>query len=339
MKSHVMTWLMAFMLTATLVKAEPPQAMIEAAKQEGQLVNWGGFSNSDFREYAKRFNQKYPFIKMENWASSTDTTRERVWSDFYAKRNSWDVAIGGNRGMIDDWIKAGVIRKWSVPSLAQIHKTAKDPQGYWAIPHASVVVPGAYNTNLVSAKEAPKSYEDFLDPRWRGKLAITVKVSNYVSLAQPEGWGKEKVKAYVTRLAANKPQIFKGRTQMVALLAAGEFPVATSNVALHTVKRLQEKGAPLAWVKAGPLVFAGASAVMSAHAAHPNAAYLWLDWLLSPEGSKASEEIEDKGNPFPGSGSQQSEAIKGLAFVVTDETFQIENEAFTKELNGLLGIK
>jgi iron(III) transport system substrate-binding protein len=191
----------------------------------------------------------------------------------------------------------------------------------------------------VSAKDAPKSYEDFLNPKWRGKFAITVKVSNYVSLAQPEGWGKEKVKAYITRLAANKPQITKGRTQMVALLAAGEFPLATSNVALHSVKRLQEKGAPIEWVRAGPLVFAGAAATMSARAPNPNAAYLWLDWLLSAEGSKASEEIESKGNPFPGSGSQQSEAIKGLPFVVTDEMFQIDNEAFTKELNNLLGIK
>jgi ABC-type Fe3+ transport system substrate-binding protein len=86
-------------------------------------------------------------------------------------------------------------------------------------------------------------------------------------------------------------------------------------------------------------VFAGAAATMSARAPNPNAAYLWLDWLLSAEGSKASEEIESKGNPFPGSGSQQSEAIKGLPFVVTDEMFQIDNEAFTKELNNLLGIK
>jgi iron(III) transport system substrate-binding protein len=339
MKSHVISWFNLFMLIGTLAQAEPPQSVIDAAKREGKLTNWGGFSNSDFREYEKRFNKRYPFIKMANWASSTDTTRERIWSDFYAKRDSWDVAIGGNRGMIDDWIKGRVVRQWSVPSLARIHKTAKDSQGYWAIPHAAVVVPGAYNTTLVSAKDAPKSYEDFLDPKRRGKFAITVKVSNYVSLAQPDSWGKEKVKAYITRLAANKPQITKGRTQMVALLAAGEFPVATSNVALHTVKRLQEKGAPIEWVRAGPLVFAGAAAVMSARAAHPNAAYLWLDWLLSPEGSKASEEIEDKGNPFPGSGSQQSEAIKGLPFVVTDESFHMENEAFTKELNNLLGIK
>ena len=339
MKPHVISWLTLFLLIGSLAYAEPPQSVIDAAKREGKLINWGGFSNADFREYAKRFNQRYPFIKLENWASSTDVTRERVWSDFYAKRNSWDVAIGGNRGMIDEWIKAAVIRKWSVPSLAQTHKTAKDPQGYWAIPHASVVVPGAYNNNLVSAKEAPKSYDDFLDPRWRGKFAITVKASNYVSLAQPEAWGKEKVKAYITRLAANKPQITKGRTQMVALLAAGEFPLATSNVALHSVKRLQEKGAPIEWVRAGPLVFAGAAAVMSARAPNPNAAYLWLDWLLSAEGSKASEEIESKGNPFPGSGSQQSQAIKGLPFVVTDEMFQIDNEAFTKELNNLLGIK
>jgi ABC-type Fe3+ transport system substrate-binding protein len=126
---------------------------------------------------------------------------------------------------------------------------------------------------------------------------------------------------------------------MMSLLAAGEFPIATGDVVLHRMHQLIKKGAPLEWVRASPVLFTGGSIVMSKNAPHPNASYVWLDWLFSPEGVKALEEVTTKGSPFPGSGSSQSEAVKGLSYLREDEKYINENKEFHRELQKILGIR
>jgi ABC-type Fe3+ transport system substrate-binding protein len=101
---------------------------------------------------------------------------------------------------------------------------------------------------------------------------------------------------------------------MMALLAAGEFPIATGDVVLNRINQLTRKGAPLDWVRTSPVLFTGGSVVLSKYAPHPNASFLWLDWLFSPTGVKSLDEITTKGILFPGNGSQQAAAVKGLLF-------------------------
>ncbi len=287
----------------------------------------------------QRFHQTYPFIEIDYWRGGPNALAERVWSDSSSGAHAWDVLYGGDDAQ-PALIKSGLLQKWSVPGLANVHKTAKDSDGYWVTLGGSVSVAAAYNTNLVSAKEAPKSWDDLLNPKWKGKIALNAeRIDAYMILTQPGGWGKEKVRAYVTKLAANKPQIIKGRVQMMALLAAGEFPVATGDVVLHRINQLTKKGAPLDWVRANPVLFTGGSIVLSKYAPHPNASYLWLDWLFSPPGVKALDEITTKGSPFPGSGSQQANAVKGLSFIREDEKYGNENIEFKKELQKILGIR
>ena len=279
MKSQIMSWFTLFILIGTFANAEPPQSVIDAAKREGKLVNWGGVPAILTSASMRRDSINGTPLSSWKIGLAQQTRRESGSGRFLFEALFVDVTIGGSSGMMDDWIKAGVIRKWSVPSLAQIHKTAKDSQGYWAIPHAAVVVPGAYNTNLVSAKDAPKSYEDFLDPKRRGKFAITVKVSNYVSLAQPNHGGKKRSK----RISADWP-LTNLKLQRAALrwwpcwprvgFPGSDFQCGSSYRKAPAAKRGSDRMG-----QGRSLVFAGAAAVMSARAAHPNAAHLWLDWL------------------------------------------------------------
>lgn len=329
---------MLFLCLGSLVGAAPRQSVIEAAKKEGKLVWWAALSPLEAVKMIERFNQLYPFVKVDYWRGTTDAKAERVWAEYQSGRHTWDVVSGGEPTDYPPWIKAGIIQKWSVPGLAKLPKEVKDPEGYWAIVEVAVGVPAAYNTNLLSPKEAPKSWEDLLDPKWKGKVAITTQLDRYVVLSQPGGWGKEKVRDYVRRLAANKPIITKNRTQMMALLAAGEFPIGSEAAALHRISEQTKKGAPIDWVRAGPLVFTGGAEIMSKNAPHPNAAQLWLDWVFSPEGIRAYGEASYKGSPFPGSGTQTAEAIKGLPYLVRDPRYYIENQEFKKELQRLLGI-
>jgi len=317
----------------------PPQNVIEAAKKEKKVVWWSIMSPPEANGMIERFHRTYPFIEIDYWRGGPNALAERVWSDSNAGSHSWDVLYGGDDAH-PALIKAGLLNKWSVNGLETIHKSARDPNGYWATLGGSVSVAAAYNTNLISAKDAPKSWNDLLNPKWKGKIALNAeRIDAYIILTQSGGWGKDKVREYVTKLAANKPQIIKGRVQMMALLAAGEFPIATGDVVLHRINQLTRKGAPLDWVRSSPVLFTGGSIVLSKYAPHPNASYVWLDWLFSPAGVKALDEITTKGSPFPGSGSQQAAAVKGLSFIREDENYGNQNKEFKEELQKTLGIR
>jgi len=325
---------LVFSLLSSLAHAAPAD-VIEKAKAEAKLVWWGGGTESEDREFIKRFNQKYPFIAVEQWNTSSKATQERVWAEFTAKKYSWDVVTGGGRAA-KDWVKAGVMQKWSVPGLARLPTEARDSNGYYAAFGFNVSVP-VYNTSLVSPQDAPKNWEDLLDPKWKGKLAVPEVMDMWVVLAQPNVWGKEKTLNYVTKLAANQPKIL-GWTPALTLVGAGDLHI-TVEAFLFRAMANKKKGAAIELVKADPLIGKGPKSFLSVKPPHPNAAHLWLDWVYSPDGERAIDEILNKGNPAAGSGSRQAQLIKGQRFVYEDENFYFANKEFQQELKNKFGIK
>jgi iron(III) transport system substrate-binding protein len=181
-----------------------------------------------------------------------------------------------------EWIKRGIVEKLPPDGMKQMPARAKDPNGYWAQMGGNVTVP-AYNTNFVSAKGRAEILGGFAQSQMERKLGLHIDPRMWQVLSQPEGWGKEKVVNYITRLAQNKPQLIRSNTQNVALLLAGEFPIAV-NVFLYRVLQYKDKGAPVEWARVNPVVISGSAFIKSKKGPNPNAAYLWLDWIFSPEG-------------------------------------------------------
>ncbi|MBI2985163.1 MAG: extracellular solute-binding protein [Deltaproteobacteria bacterium] len=335
MRFFVAFWFIFSPLLVSLVEAGQPQSIIEGAKKDGRLIWWGGGTEAEDREFIKRFNQTYPFIKVEQWNTSSKATQERVWAEFIAKKYSWDVVTGGGRSALD-WVKAGMLQKWSVPGLANLPAAAKDPNGYYAAFGFNVSVP-IYNTNLISPNEAPKSWEDLLNPKWKGKIAVPDLLDIWVALAQPGVWGKEKVKNYVTKLAANQPKILSYTTGLT-LVVAGDLHISTEAFLFRTMVN-KDKGASIDFVRVNPVIGKGPRSFLSKNPPHPNAALVWLDWVYSPEGEKAIDEILNKGNPSPESNTRQAKLVKGLRYVHGDDDFYVANKDFHQELKNLFGIK
>ena len=324
-------------LLVAVAHAAPPSQVVDAAKREGKLIWWTSGSANDSRALAKRFNERYPFIQVETWTATGEDASQKIWAEHNANRHGWDVSLGADIQLhYDEWIKRGIVEKLPPEGLKPLPVRAKDPNGYWAQMGGNVTVP-AYNTNLVSAKEAPKSWEDLLLPKWKGKLGLYIDPRNWQVMSQPEGWGKEKVLAYISRLAQNKPQLIRSNTQNMALLLAGEFPIAV-NVFLYRVLQLKEKGAPVEWARVSPVIISGSTFIKSKKGPHPNAALVWLDWIFSPDGVKSVDELTFKGSPFPGSGTSQSEAIKGLSYVVRDGDYYGKTQDFGRQLQKILGV-
>ncbi len=322
-------------LLPILAYAGPPPDVIEKAKTEGEVVWWGGSTEAQDREFIRRFNQKYPFIKVEQWNTSSNATQERVWAEFTAKKFSWDVVTGGTRAA-QDWIKAGVMQKWTVPGLSRLPAEARDPDSYYAAFGFNVSIP-AYNTKLISAEDAPKSWKDLLDPKWKGKIAAPDVMDMWVVFAQPNVWGKPKTLEYVTLLAANQPKLLSW-TPALTLVSAGDLYITVEALLFRAIAN-KAKGAPIELVKANPLAGRGPKTFLSVKPAHPNAALVWLDWVYSSDGEKAVDEVLDKGSPFPGSNSRQAQIIKGVRFAYEDDAFYKSSKPFQKELKSKFGIK
>jgi iron(III) transport system substrate-binding protein len=213
---------------------------------------------------------------------------------------------------------------------------ARDPNGYFAAFGFNISVP-VYNTNLVSAKDAPKSWEDLLDPKWKGKLAAPDLMDMWVVFAQPNVWGKEKTMNYVTKLAANQPKILSW-TPALTLVAAGDLHLTAEALSFRVMAN-KEKGAAVEIIKANPLVGRGPKSFLSVKPPHPNTAMLWLDWVYSADGEKAIDDVLNKGNPAAGSPTRQAQLIKGQRFIYEDADFYNASKDLQEELKSKFGIK
>jgi iron(III) transport system substrate-binding protein len=154
----------------------------------------------------------------------------------------------------------------------------KDPNGYWTAVYVNYTTIG-YNPTMISEKDAPKQWEDLLDPKWKGKISIDQEEYSWFATLH-KAWGRERAQKYMRALSKQDIQWRKGHTLITQLMAAGEFPV--SIVYAHRTEEMKQKGAPVEWVNTvNPLVVTLNSAGLSPKPPHPNTAKLFVDFMLS----------------------------------------------------------
>jgi iron(III) transport system substrate-binding protein len=160
-----------------------------------------------------------------------------------------------------------------------------DPDGYYTVTSAGLIAIG-YNTAKLKEADAPKNWTDLTDPKWKDKIALGHPgFSGYVgtwvvSLKKLYGWG------FFEKLAANKPQVGRSINDTVTMLNAGERIVAGSGP-VGTAMESAGKGNPLAmtYPADGSVLIIAPSGIMKG-VKHPNAAKLFMEYLLSVEASQ-----------------------------------------------------
>jgi iron(III) transport system substrate-binding protein len=140
------------------------------------------------------------------------------------------------------------------------------------------------NTNLVKPEEYPKAWDDLTQPAWQGRLAIE-QGNVLLFTATKAEWGVDKALAFWKGIAANKPSIRSGNTDTAQLLAAGEFPLAV-NIYSGEANRLSKQGAPTRVIALDPVFLQLQTVGLGAKSSHPNAAKLFINWLLDDEGQQ-----------------------------------------------------
>ena len=274
--------LTALLFVGGVARAASDPKVIEAAKQEGALMYYTTMTLSQSQVVVGKFQEKYPFIKTELFRTGGDPLLNRIITEARGGRYAWDV-VSGRGEMVLPLMQRKLLASYRSPETSFIDKDLVDDQNYWAAYYVNPYVLG-YNTKLVKKDEVPKTYEDLLDPKWKGKK-ISIDDEAYGLLSGLiDAWGKEKAVDYLKRRAAQEPVVMRGNTNRVQLTAAGEYSLIIAYA--PTIQRETSRGAPIDWVALEPAPVQVNPAMLAVKAPHPNAGKLFVDYLLSKEGQE-----------------------------------------------------
>ena len=265
-----------------IAQIAPDPRLVEAAKKEAEVIWYTTLTLDMSKEVMDRFHKKYPFIKPTLYRTAGGPLLNRILSEARTGGRTWDVAVGPGL-MVVPLMERKLLATYRSPEASMIYDELADKDGYWASFYALSFVLG-YNTKLLKKEDLPKTYEDLLQPKWKGSQ-ISLDVEAYEMLqGLMAAWGKSKAISYFKRLAAQQPIVQRGSTHRATLAAAGEFPLVMAFN--QTCQRMIMRGAPIDWVPLEPAVVRVNPTVLAANAPHPNAAKLFIDFVLSREGQQ-----------------------------------------------------
>jgi len=254
--------------------------LIEGAKKEGKMTFYSSLNIEDNSGLLRKFEEKYPFIKTELNRLNADRLLIRFQSEARAKKPIADVLLnGGARTYITK--KEGLLMKHISPESKFYAAGFKDPDGYWTDTYlnAHVLV---YNTRMLKSQDAPASHADLLKPQWASKFVMVSKAYEWF-LKILKLNGEAKGLEFFKQLAQQKPGFRIGSSQIADLVAAGEYPIGINTYSTN-IEELKGHGAPVEWVGLDPVVAILHPIAINATAPHPNAAKLFVDYVLSKEG-------------------------------------------------------
>lgn len=279
-------------LAAAPAGAQSEQELYEAAKQEGELTWYvAHYSAENAEAVGRAFTQQHPGVKVNVVRATSQVIMQRLMQDFQNSARNCDVFSSADEGHYVELESKKLLTRYVPKNAATVLPQFQgvDPDGYYHITGANMLVL-AYNSELVKPEEAPTTWRDLLDPKWKGKVALghpafSGSVGTWtVLLTKLYGWD------YFEKLEQNKPQIGRSLLDATTMLVAKERHVGA--VLDAATARAAARGAPLRIVypEDGALLLASPSAI-PLNPPHPNAAKLFMEFLLSPEASKVGVEF------------------------------------------------
>ena len=276
-------------------------SVIERAKAEGEVVLYTAWGFDTLQHLQKSFANKYPFIKLNTLRMRSERLLSRTIAEHKQRVFSADVFSGSQLAMLNHK-RAGHLQKYLSPEQAAFSKEFKDADGFWTSFYVDTRVL-AYNPRLMARDQLPKTYDDLLLPRWKGKMAMDE--SEYIMFGSLlEIMGREKGLAYMKRLAQQELNLRNGHSLLTQLLVAGEFPLYIDGFGSN-IEQTKAQSAPIDWVAVEPVIVSLYPVGMALNAPHPNAARLLVDFLLSKEGQEIGRSVakipgrSDVEPPFP----------------------------------------
>jgi iron(III) transport system substrate-binding protein len=272
---------------AAATKTDALQAAVdkyyEGAKKEGKLVLYGVGNSTLYNPVRDAFQKRFPGIELTGVDQRGRESREKVFAEQQSKNYVVDVVISGTDTQ-NELVQNGFIEAFQPAELDSVIPDLV-PADRQNSPRTVSIFSVAINTTLLKPEEEPKTYKDFLDPKWKGKIAMDDPRGSGPGGTILSGmevlYGIDEVDA---KLAAQNIFFATQAGPILEALNRGEYAVYLSSN--HTDVIAQRKaGAPIKQIK--PSDGVGITPInqgLVKNAPHPNAAKLWIEWSLSEEG-------------------------------------------------------
>jgi ABC-type Fe3+ transport system substrate-binding protein len=276
-------------------KGPDRQKVLEiGARKEGTVVIYSGMIvNQLLRPLTEAFENKYPFIKTRYWRGDSNQIVVKVHAEMQANALVADLVEGS--GMPSAIGGSKIVLPFYSPLLETLPKEHIAPDRTWAATRLRYIGLG-YNTRLIAKDEAPKNYDDLLDPKWKGKMAwhagsdasgALVTISSLLAT-----WGTPKTDAYIAKLARQDiTPLSVSNRQVVDQVILGEYRIGLGISAHHPVISAG-RGAPSATVLFDPIPSLIDCIQVLKGTKHPHAAMLFVDFLLSLEAQRMVQAAE-----------------------------------------------
>ena len=325
-------------LAATSVFAEPIRAaappaeavtpaLIEAAKKEGKLVWYAAMDLPVSERVARSFEAKYPGITVRIERTGSERQFVRLAQEYGSNIRVVDVINASDASHFIAWKRNGWLAPYVPEDVARYFPPEhRDAEGMFASSRIYVSSLG-YNTNLVKAEDAPRSFVALLDPRWRGKIVKghpgysgTIMTTTY-QIARDLGWD------YFEKLAKQNVLQVQSSVDPPKKLALGERAVMADGNDFNLIQ-LKEQGQPVEVVypaEGAPLIVCP-NAVLKA-APNPNAARLFQSYLLSREGQQILCDFAAQHSAHPEVKAKPGRSVLADIKVMKDDPVAVEAQA------------
>ncbi|HET9652739.1 MAG TPA: extracellular solute-binding protein [Usitatibacter sp.] len=269
-------------ITALSQKTGPDREarLLEAARKEATVNVYTSLVSKDMGTLAAAFEKRYG-VKVNYWRAGSEKVLQRAVTESRAGRQDVDV-IETNGPELEALAREKVLAPATTAHEKDLLPESIRADRRWTGLRLNMFVQ-AYNTNLVKKADLPKSYADLLDAKWKGKLAMEAEDVDWFA-AVVTGMGEAQgVKFFRDLVSRNGVGLRKGHTLLAGLVASGEVPFALT-LYNHNAEKLRKEGAPIDWFQIQPAYARVNGVGVTARAPHPNAALLFFDYLLGPEG-------------------------------------------------------
>src|SRR2546421_12386597 len=272
----------AFAQEASLLRyegADRLQKLIPAAKKEGSFMLYTSFAEKDLPRLTAAFEKRYG-IKVKVWRSASEKVLQRAVIETGAGRHEFD-AVHTSALEMEALYREKVLQGVAPAHGVELPAGALRPHRAWTATYLSFWVQ-AYNTSVVKKEDLPRTYQDLLDPRWKGKLGIEARVPEWYATVAMDMGEEKGIRFFRELVAKNGISVRGGHTLLNNLVVAGDIPLALT-MYQYITEGAKRKGAPVDWFVLERAVARMSGVGIARHAPHPNAALLFYEFMLSPE--------------------------------------------------------
>ena len=267
---------------ANLKGADRSKILLAGAKKEGEVSFYTTLIvNQVVRPLKTAFEKKYPGVKMNFVRLSSGPLLQRMLAESRAKSLRVDTIVAGGIASIK---KAGILQPFSSPFSAGYPKSYVDP-GKTYVAFYSFWLGIGWNTNKVKKADAPKTWQDLLNPKWKGKLVWTKSSGTgapQLTTQLRKMWGEKKALEFIRGLKKQDIRTVPGSIRTALdQIAAGEETIGV-NMAMHHIAISKTKGAPVHGITPEPAHTVNGYVGYIKGAPHPYAGMLLADFLMSP---------------------------------------------------------